>query len=103
MSSHGFFDDEKIINNLSQMYGNKCYFDLLNITSIILKRDRILENSDIEIKLKKCGYKVKTNNAVRNILYRSNGIKINKIIELKSDKKIISSIDSGTIILSKVY
>lgn len=35
----------------------------------------------------------------------SNGIKINKIIELKSNKEkyLISSIDSGTIILSKVY
>lgn len=49
-SFHGFFDNKKTINNLSQMCGNKCYFDLLNITSIILKRDRILENLNIETK-----------------------------------------------------
>lgn len=109
--------DETIIN-LSSKYnnGNVCYFDLMNITSIPIWKDKL--NDNMKKKLESCGYfsrevnsnsdviyYVKDRRILGNVSYASNGITVNKVLEDKNniEKYSITSTSNGVIILSKVW
>ena len=112
------FSDENIIttiDKLSNRYDNICYFELLNIDSIISFKDKLsneavlkLQNCGFiekEVKNKKIIYFVKNKKNLGNISYVSKGITINKVLEDKSniEKYSISSKEKGIVILSKIW
>ena len=113
--SHHFFHEEGTINNLSKKFENVCYFDLMNIDSVAIKKEKLTE--DMKNKLIGCGYSEKTvenpevlyyikdQKNIGNISYTSNGIFVNKQIADKAnlEKYQISSTSNGFVILSKVY
>ena len=113
--SQHFFNEEKTIDKMSNRFNGVCYFDLFNIDSIVIYKEKLTE--DMRNKIQSCGYsprEVKAkdilffNKSVRNIgniSYVSNGIKINKMLEDRNniEKYSITSTKSGIIILSKPY
>ena len=113
--SHHFFHEEGTINNLSEKFDNVCYFDLMNIDSIAIKKEKLTE--EMKNKLIGCGYNEKTvenpevlyyikdQKNIGNVSYVSNGISVNKQTADRAnlEKYQISSTSNGFMILSKPY
>lgn len=115
-SPHHIFNQESTVNALSNKYNNVCYFDLLNIGSIVIFKNQL--NDDMKNKIQGCGYLTRNvrnpnaiyfvkdkSNTVGNVSYLSEGIEANKMLEDKANKEkyLISSTQNGYIIMSKVY
>jgi hypothetical protein len=113
--SHHFFHEEGTINNLSKKFDNVCYFDLMNIDSIAIKKEKLTE--EMKNKLIGCGYNEKTvenpevlyyikdQKNIGNVSYVSNGISVNKQTADRAnlEKYQISSTSNGFMVLSKPY
>ena len=113
--SHHFFHEEGTINNLSKKFDNVCYFDLMNIDSIAIKKEKLTE--EMKNKLIGCGYNGKTvenpevlyyikdQKNIGNVSYVSNGISVNKQTADRAnlEKYQISSTSNGFMVLSKPY
>ena len=113
--SHGFFNEVSTVDRLSGKFDNVCYFDLMNIDSIAIKKEKLTE--EMKNKLIGCGYNEKTvenpevlyyikdQKNIGNVSYVSNGISVNKQTADRAnlEKYQISSTSNGFMILSKPY
>ena len=109
------FNEKVTINNLSKKFNEVCYFDLLNIDSIAIKKEKLTK--DMQKKLLNCGYSeksvknpkvdffIKNQKNIGSISYVSKGIEVKGQITDKEnlEKYQLSSSDNGFIVLSKVY
>lgn len=109
------FNEKVTINNLSQKYNEVCYFDLLNIDSVAIKKEKL--SKDMQRKMLSCGYSakniknpkinffIKDQKNIGSVSYSSKGIEVKKQIvdrENLERYQISSSVD-GFLVLSKVY
>lgn len=115
--AQSYFKEESTVNKLAEKYNNKvCYFDLMNIDSITILKEKLTEN--MKNKIENCGYKpkevdnkevlyfTKKKNTLGNVSYTNNGLKINKMLIDKNNIEkysITTSNESSEIIFSKVY
>ena len=109
------FNEKVTINNLSKKFNEICYFDLLNIDSIAIKKEKLTK--DMQKKLLSCDYSeksvknpkidffIKNQKNIGSISYASKGIEVKEQITDKEnlEKYQLSSSDNGFIVLSKVY